>query len=127
METKKLNLLLLPGKYAVCHFDANHPIPAWAQEASFSSISRTPDELSIICPEEKIPGGVLVDNGWRVFKVEGPFGLEISGIVVAVTKPLADAGISILNVSTYETDYLFVQEKNLDTAQKVLSKFHNLK
>ena len=121
---KKLKLSILPDKYGVCHFAKNDPVPDWVKDANFSSITRTSDELSIICPQEIIPGGVLVQENWRVFKVEGPFGFEVSGIVSAVSRPLAEAEISILNVSTYQTDYLLVQEKDFEKAKEVLADFH---
>jgi len=126
MEAKKLSLKLLSGKYGVFHLAKQDPIPSWLHEINFVSITRTDDELSIICPQEKIPGGVLIDTDWHIFKVQGPFGFEVSGVVAAVTKPLADAGISILNVSTYETDYLLVREEDLELAKKILNQFHCL-
>jgi len=128
MNTKKLTLLILPEKLGICHFDKNSPMPYWATEdIKFSLIARTRDELSIICPEDKIPGGVLVERTWRAFKVEGPLGFVSTGIVSSLSSPLAKAGISILYVSTYETDYVLVEEINLAKATKILGKFCNIK
>ena len=122
-NTKKLTLSILPEKLGICHFAKNSSIPEWAKDISFCSITRTPDELSIVCSQDKIPGGVLVEKGWRAFKVEGPLGFITTGIVSSLSTPLAKAKISILYVSTYETDYVLVEEKNLEKAKKVLSKF----
>ncbi len=123
----KLILSVLPEKLGICHFSKNSPIPDWAKDISFCSITRTSDELSIICPQEKIPAGVLTEKDWRAFKVEGPLGFSLTGIVASLSKPLADAKISIFYISTYETDYLLVEEKNLQRARGTLSKFCNIK
>jgi len=120
----KLTLSILPEKLGICHLDKNTPIPAWALEgASFISIGKTKDELSIICPEDKIPGGILFEKDWRAFKVQGPLGFTVTGIVSSISKPLAEAEISIMYISTYETDYVLVEEKNLEKAMKILGEF----
>lgn len=125
---KKLTLSILPEKLGICHLDKNSPIPSWAiEEKKFSSISKTRDELSIVCPQDKIPGGVLVERDWRAFKVEGPLGFVLTGIVASLSEPLAKAKISIFYVSTYETDYLLVKEENLDKAAEILGRFCNIK
>jgi len=128
MKTKKLTLSISPEKFGICHFDKKSPLPDWAiGETSFTSITRTSDELSIILPQDKIPGGVMCEKDWRAFKVKGPLGFVLTGVVSSLSKPLADAKISILYVDTYETSYLFVEDKNLDKAQKILGKFCNIK
>lgn len=128
MNTQKLTLSVLPEKLGICHFDKNTPIPNWALAGEgFSSIAKTTSELSVICAEDKIPGGVLTEKGWRTFKVEGPLGFESTGIVSSLSTPLAEAGISILYISTYESDYVLVEEKNLQAATEVLSKFCDIK
>jgi len=113
----------LPDKLGICHFDKNTPIPDWAKDISFCSITRTPDELSLVCPQDKIPGGVMYEKDWRAFKVQGPLGFTMTGIVASLSKPLADAGISIFYISTYETDYVLVEDKNLAKAKEILGKF----
>jgi len=124
----KLTLSILPEKFSICHFDKKSPTPDWARgESSFTSITRTSDELSIILPQDKIPGGVIFEKDWRVFKVKGPLGFVLTGIVASLSKPLAGAEISILYISTYETDYLLVEDRNLDKAKKILRKFCDIK
>ena len=124
----KLTLSILPEKIGICHFDKNSPIPDWALErTNFTSITRTMDELSITLPQEKIPGGVMVERDWRAFKLEGDVELASIGIIASLAKPLAEAGISIFNVSTYETNYVLVEEKNLENAKNILSKFCEIK
>jgi hypothetical protein len=125
---KKFNLSVLPQKWAICYLDKNTPLPEWVLDGDFYFISRTDQELSIVAPQEKIPGGVLAEKDWRAFRLEGVIeGLYAVGIIAALTKPLADAGISVFNVSTYKTNYLWVEEKNLEKAKKVLSEFCQIK
>jgi len=124
----KLTLSILPEKIGICHFAKNSPIPDWALEkTNFTSITRTQDELSITLPQEKIPGGVMVERDWRAFKLEGDLDLSSVGVIASLAKPLAEAQISIFNVSTYETNYILVEEKNLRKAKKILAKFCNIK
>ncbi|MDD5145979.1 MAG: ACT domain-containing protein [Candidatus Pacebacteria bacterium] len=120
---KKLILSILPEKLGICHFEKNSLIPDWAKNISFCSITRTGDELSIVCPQDKIPGGVLYERNWRCFKVQGPLGFTITGIVSSLSAPLAKAKISIFYIDTYETSYLMVEDKNLNKAKIILSKF----
>ena len=123
----KLTLSILPEKLGICHFDEKSPIPDWAKNISFCSITRTKDELSIVCPQDKIPAGVMAEKDRRAFRVEGPLGFSLTGIVYSLSKPLAEANISIFYISTYETDYLLVEEKNLEKAKKILSKSCDIK
>jgi hypothetical protein len=119
----KLKLKVLPEKLAICHFEKRTPIPDWAKETSFCSITRTEDELSIVCPQDKIPGGVLCEKDWKAFKVKGPLEFSLTGIVASLSTPLAEAKISIFYISTYETDFLLVKEENFERAKEILSKF----
>jgi len=123
METKKFILLVLPEKLGICRLAEKGSIPAWAQDINFCSITRTKTELSIVCPQDEIPGGVLAERDWRAFKLEGDLGLESVGVIAALAQPLAEAGISIFNVSTYETNYVLVEDKNIDKAIEVLGTF----
>ncbi len=127
MKTKKFTLTVLPEKLGICHLGKNSPIPDWAKDASFCSIARTATELSVVCPQDKIPANVRAEKDWRAFKVKGPLGFIMTGIVSSLSAPLAKAGISILYISTYETDYILVEEKNLAKAKKVLAGFCEIK
>lgn len=122
-NTKKFTLSVLPEKLGICHLSKNIPIPGWAEDISFCSITRTSDELSIICPQGKIPAGVMAELNWRAFKLEGDLGLLSVGVIASLSKPLAEAGISIFNISTYETNYLLVEDKELAKAKNILSSF----
>ena len=117
-----LNLLLLKDKFSVCRLAPGEKAPAWAMSGGeFTSVTRTADELSVVCPEGAAPKGTKCESAWRLFKIEGPLDFALTGILVAVGKPLADAGVSIFAVSTYDTDYVMVKEQNVEKAVRALA------
>lgn len=120
----RLTLSLSPDRFAVCRFDAGTPVPAWAVQSSFFSITRSSDELSVVCAEDSVPADTpaKVERGWRSFKVEGPLDFSLTGILVAVAKPLADAGVPIFALSTFDTDYVLVKDDRLQPAITALSR-----
>ena len=104
-------LHLLPDTLAVCRLAREESIPAWAiAGAGFFSLTRTDDELTVVCPEAAVPAGVRCEPGWRIFKLEGPFALSETGILLSVIRPLADVGIGIFALSTFDTDYVMVKQ-----------------
>lgn len=116
-----LTLILLPQRLAVCRLDAAVPVPAWAAGGPFFSITRTPDELSVVCDENRVPGDVKCEVGWRGLKIEGPLAFSQTGILASVAAPLAGAGISLFAIATYDTDYVLVKMEVLSDALAVLS------
>ena len=118
---RPLNLSILPGVFAICRLDAAAPIPSWVTSRDFFSITRTRDELSIVCQQRDVPAGVRCERDWRALKVEGKLDFALTGILASLAAPLADAGISIFAISTYDTDYLLLKETNLPRAVQVLS------
>ena len=117
----KIKLSVKPGRYAVCRLDSQAPLPAWIAAQPFCSVTRTADECSIVCLESAVPAGIQCERGWRMLKLEGPFAFNLVGILLAVIQPLAERGISIFAVSTYDTDYVFVHAPQLDQALTVLA------
>lgn len=115
-----LTLTVRKGRLAICRLDAGVEIPAWVTGASFFSVTRTEDELSVVCPEAEVPHGTLHEKGWRALKLEGPFELSMVGILSSVAAPLAEAGASVFVVSTFDTDYVLVREGQLDLAVDAL-------
>jgi len=116
-QTPRLNLRLLEGRYSVCRLGAAEKATPWAANAkAFSSVTRTADELSVVCAEAAVPAGTKCETGWRIFKIEGPLDFRLIGVLVSVTKPLADAKVSIFSISTYDTDYVCVREADLEKA-----------
>ena len=110
---------LLPGRYAVCRLDRDATVPEWAQGA-FLSVTRTPEELSVVCDESLVPSTARAERGWRCLMVEGPIPFEMTGVAAAVAVPLADANISVFLVATFDTDYLLVKEGTLERAMAAL-------
>jgi len=95
-------------------------MPAWALGAGFLSVTWTTDELSIVCEERRVPAGVQAEKGWAALKLEGPFPFSMTGVLASFAQPLAEAGISIFVVSTFDTDYVLILRDNLERAVKVL-------
>lgn len=115
-----LSLSVLEHSLAVCRLDPRAEIPDWATGAPFFSVTRASEELSIICPEERVPAGITHERGWRAFKLEGPFEFGLVGVLASVAVPLAEGEISILAIATYDTDYVLVAETQLDLAMSAL-------
>lgn len=113
-------LSVLDQRLAVCRLGPGQEVPAWATGSPFYSMTRTPDELSVVCPEENVPAGVEHEAGWRALKLEGPFDLAQVGVLLPVAAPLAEAGVSIFVVSTHDTDYVLVKEEQLSIAVAAL-------
>jgi hypothetical protein len=111
-----LSLSVLEERLAVCQLEPQAEIPPWATSASFFCVARTPDELSVVCPEGHAPAGIPCERGWRALKLEGPFGFELTGVLASVAAPLARCEVSILAIATYDTDYVLVKEEQLDPA-----------
>jgi hypothetical protein len=106
--------------YAICRLEPEATIPDWANAGGFISITRTSDELSLVCLEANVPVDVKADRGWRCFKVEGPLDLSLTGVLASLANPLAEARINIFAISTFDTDYLLVKENKLTQAAEVL-------
>lgn len=121
MSKPCLSLQLLEGTLAVCRLAPQEPVPSWAFSAGLiGSVTRTTEELSVVCSEASVPLGVCCERGWRALKVQGPLAFSLTGILDALTDPLAQTGISIFAVSTFDTDYLLVREAQLEAAMAAL-------
>ena len=116
MKRTSLTLSLLPENYSICRLGPEAGIPPWALAGDFYSITRTKGELSLVCSEEFVPVGVQVEKGWRCLQVSGPLDFSLTGILASLTNSLAEAGVSVFAISTFETDYLLVKADNLKRA-----------
>ena len=116
MQSDHLTLSTVPGVFAVCRLDSASPVPNWAMSDGFHAIVRTAEKLSIVCAEQAVPAGVTSERGWRGLKVAGPLDFALTGVLASLTGPLAEAGVSIFAISTYDTDYLLIREEQLNTA-----------
>jgi hypothetical protein len=117
---QQLTLQLLPQEFAVCRLAADAAVPQWASRGLVFSITRTADELSIVCEGKFVPSSVKSEKGWRCFKLQGPFAFAMTGVLASVLEPLAEARVSIFAVSTYDTDYVMLKEKCLAKAVRAL-------
>ena len=124
----KLNLVVYDEILAVCKLKPCEDVPQWAfKKGKFLSISRTEDELSIVCEEANIPKDLEAERGWKYLKVEGQLDFGLTGILYSIAKPMAEYSISIFAVSTYDTDYVLIKEKYFEKALELLSKDFNIK
>ena len=114
-----MKLTVLAGEYSVWRLAADAPLPA-ADPGCFLSLTRTEDELSIVALSTEVPADAITESGWRCLKVEGPLPFDMTGVLAALSTPLADAGISIFVISTYDTDYLLVKSADLERSCRVL-------
>lgn len=116
-----LRLELLPGRFAVARLPSDAPAPPWAVDDGFHSITRTGQELSVVCAENAVPPEVRREAGLRALRVAGPLDFQLVGILLSLAQPLAEAGVSIFTLSTFDTDYIFVREEHLERARAALA------
>jgi len=118
-----LDLTILPDELSICRLPAQSEMPAWAVSRGLTSVSWTAHETSVVCASSVVPAGVQADAGWRAFAVAGPLDLRLTGILLSIAQPLADAGVGVFAVSTYDTDYVLVKQSSLDAAIAALTAF----
>jgi hypothetical protein len=120
MTTHQLSIMVLPDHFAVCRLAPDAPVPSWVAATTFFSITRTADELSIVCRQDAVPEGIKCERGWRCLRVAGTIDFAVVGVLASLVTPLAEAGISVFAVSTFDTDYLLVKENVFDKAVAAL-------
>jgi hypothetical protein len=120
MNSRRLTLRLLPKTFAICRFEPDAAVPAWLPRQGFSAMIRTEEEFCVYCDEGAVPQGVRAARGWRALQLVGPFDFSETGVIASVAGPLAEAGISISVLATYDTDYLFVRNETLESAAEIL-------
>src|SRR5690349_24649537 len=116
---------LLPAEYAVCRLPAGSALPAslssGPDDKSVISVTWAPDELSGICPADRVPEGAVFEAAWRCLRVVGPLDLALTGVLASLISPLADSRVNIVTFSTYDTDYLLVPTVRLTEAINTLT------
>ena len=117
----KLTLTILPDQFAVCRLSPDDDIPIWSRNEEFYSITRSRDELSIVCLSKDVPENIRAECDWRALKVRGPLDFSLTGILAAIINPLSEAKISIFTISTYDTDYVLVREDSLSKVVAILN------
>lgn len=118
---KNLRLSAVPGLWAIVRLDPEDPVPQWAIAVrGFVSITRTAEELSIVCPEPAVPDGPRAERGWALIRLHGPVPFDQTGVLASLAAPLAAAGVGIFAISTFDTDYLLVKAGQLAKACEAL-------
>ncbi len=115
-----LRLTVLDHTFAVCRLPADAVVPEWAWTGEVACVTRTRDELSIVCRGDLVPEEVLREPGWRCLRVRGPLPFTLAGVFARIAQPLADAGISLFAMMTYDTDYVMVKDEALGDAVDAL-------
>lgn len=118
----RLSFRLLPGLYAIVRLAPTSPIPDWATKGDFTSITRSADELSIVCPADNLPPDVHSPHHWICLKLEGPFPFSMTGVLLSFIEPLSSNGVPIFAISTYDTDYVLIQKEFSGTALEFLQR-----
>jgi uncharacterized protein len=116
-----LSLSVMPGRLAICRLPPGSVMPEPPAGPGLWSVTRTADELSLVLPEEARRPEWQAETGWRALRVDGTLDLALTGILAALATPLAEAGVSLFAVSTFDTDYLLVRERDLDKAAVALT------
>jgi hypothetical protein len=117
---QKLKFRQLPSFYVIVRQPPDAPVPDWATNGEFTSVTRTADELSIVCPIENIPKEISATLRWICLKLEGPFPFSQTGVLLSFIDPLSNNGIPIFAISTFDTDYVLVPEQFAPAALKEL-------
>jgi len=117
-----LDFTLLNGTYSIYRLKKNSVIPDWIYESEFYSMTRTQDELSIVCKHVDITADdkTKINSHWRILKINGPLDLSLIGIIANISNLLGKNKIPIFTISTYDTDYILVKNQNIDKALTAL-------
>jgi hypothetical protein len=123
MSDKSMTLSLMATEYAICRLPASADVPLWPMQGKLFSITRTEDELSIVCEEllvREAEPQMKIERGWRCFKLHGPIPFETTGVIASITHPLAESCVSVFVVSTFDTDYLLVKTVAVEHVIQIL-------
>jgi len=117
----QLTFSVLPDRFAVCRLAPTADVPSWILAPGFFSVTRTADELSIVCREDRVPEGCRAEKGWSALRLEGPFPFALTGVLAAFLEPLAQAKIPIFAIATFDTDYVLIKQEDTEKAVRVLA------
>lgn len=125
MRTPTVQLRSLPDRYVIARFPADGPVPVdmFATQApdAFVSVTRTPQEVSLVCPVELAPAGADIDGPWTALYAGGPIPFGLTGVVSSLVAPLASAGCPVFVVSTFDGDILMVPSSEDGRAHEILT------
>ncbi len=118
-QQSPLRLKLLVDVFGILKLPPMHPFPDWLTKAPVFFVARTEDEFSVMCPQRFIPAGQDYNPGWSCLRVDGNLAFDEVGVAARISRPLADAGLSIFLVSTHDRDYVLIAEKDLQAALSI--------
>ena len=124
-----MNLSILNDKYSIYKFKSESALPAWIYSSEFYSITKTRDEVSVVAIQTDLTSEDIIckNNDWRMIKIEGPLDFSIVGIIADLSAIFKKKNISIFTLSTYDTDYILLKQKDLDTGiQMLIENGHNI-
>ena len=116
-----MRLTLEPGRFAICRLPEDSPLADWMWSGGLASVTRRAGERSVVCDEAAVPDSVKAHAGWRALTVAGPLDFSLTGVLASLAAPLADAGVPIFVLSTFDTDVLLVQDRELAKAVETLA------
>lgn len=120
-ESNGFRLRQLDVELAILQLDPRAAWPEWAQTSRFCSMTRTDSELSLVVESAVVPPGLVhCQPGWRAIGICGPLPFDLVGVLRRLLDPLATAGIPIFSISTYDTDWILVDDERLATARQAL-------
>jgi hypothetical protein len=110
-----MNFYVLESNYAIYRFGNGHSLPEWIYSSCFYSITKTKDEISVVAAQnDSISSDIECNKDWRIIQIEGPLDFSLVGIIADVSAIFKRKKISVFTISTYDTDYFLIKQKNLD-------------
>lgn len=113
-----MELKRLPYELSVCQVES---LSGLDPQADFFFLGKTDEELSLVCPTQDVPASTVArEDGWKAFRIQGVLDFSLVGILAKIAGVLAENGISIFAVSTFNTDYVLVKAEKFDQAMQAL-------
>jgi hypothetical protein len=116
----QLTMIVLDGEYSLCRLPAGSSLPTWVSTSAFYNISHTSDELSVVCESKYVPETIQQDANWKLLKIAAVLDLSLTGITAKFSTALANAGVNLCVIATFDTDYIMVKSIKLPTAMAAL-------
>jgi uncharacterized protein len=113
-----MRLARFPERLAVVRLGPGADVPKWAESSSLFSVTATATETSIVCAGRNVPRKARQEGPFAAFEVAGPLDFALTGVLVELLTPLAEAGISVFTVSTFDTDWILVPFDRADDAEE---------
>lgn len=122
----KYQFKILEDLYSICKLPPNDDIPDWMNINKFYSVTKTDEELSILCVQQNIPNDIECEKDWKVLKINSKLDFSLVGVISQISKLLAENSISIFVISTFDTDYICIKEKDLLKSIEILKQAGNI-